>query len=155
MQESSVSKTSSRETPLRKIIQRRSLPDSALESPLAPHLPPLLDRIYRLRGLCSPQELEHKLQLLHKPSFKGLDEAVALLADAVEAQGTVLILGDFDADGATSCALAVTALRSMGLTSVDFLVPNRFEYGYGLTPEIVEVAAAMAPDLIVTVDNGA
>ena len=154
MQELPVSQTASRKTPLHKIIRRRNLPGSAPATPLAPHLPPLLEHIYRLRGLSSPQELEHKLQLLHKPNFKGLTEAVTLLADAVEAQGSVLILGDFDADGATSCALAVTALRSMGLTSVDFLVPNRFEYGYGLTPEIVEVAAAMAPDLIVTVDNG-
>src|SRR5690606_10589713 len=100
------------------------------------------------------EELQHQLAHLYKPHFKGLTEAVNLLADAVVAQANILIVGDFDADGATSCALAVLALRAMGLASVDFLVPNRFEYGYGLTPEIVAVAAAQHPDLIITVDNG-
>lgn len=136
---------------MQKTIRRR--PHSMAE-PLSADLPPLLDRIYRSRGVRSAQELEHRLAHLHHPELKGLDRAVELLADAVEAGANILIVGDFDADGATSCALAVSALRAMGLTSVDFLVPNRFEYGYGLTPEIVQVAAAMAPDVIVTVDNG-
>ncbi|UZJ45178.1 single-stranded-DNA-specific exonuclease RecJ [Marinimicrobium sp. C6131] len=139
---------------MQKTILRRTAPEQAPDTPLAGDLPPLLDRLYRLRGVSRAEELSHKLQHLHKPTFKGLPEAVALLADAVEAQANVLIVGDFDADGATSSALAVMALQAMGLSSVDFLVPNRFEYGYGLTPEIVEVAAAMAPDVIVTVDNG-
>jgi single-stranded-DNA-specific exonuclease len=139
---------------MQKTILRRTPPEHSLETPLAGDLPPLLDRLYRLRGVSRSEELSHKLQHLHKPTFKGLPEAVALLADAVEAQANVLVVGDFDADGATSSALAVMALQAMGLASVDFLVPNRFEYGYGLTPEIVEVAAAMAPDVIVTVDNG-
>lgn len=117
-------------------------------------LPELLQRIYAARGVVRAEELQHQLSQLHKPHFKGLVEAVTLLADAVVAQANILIIGDFDADGATSCALAVLALRAMGLTSVDFLVPNRFEYGYGLTPEIVAVAAAQHPDLIITVDNG-
>ncbi len=136
---------------MQKTIVRREPPQ--IES-LDSQLPELLERIYRLRGVTSSDELEHRLGQLLKPNFKGLDAAVTLLADAVEAQANILILGDFDADGATSCALAVIALRSMGLHSVDFLVPNRFEYGYGLTPEIVGVAAAMAPDVIITVDNG-
>lgn len=117
-------------------------------------LPELLQRIYAARGVVRAEELQHQLAHLHKPHFKGLTEAVNLLADAVVAQANILIVGDFDADGATSCALAVLALRAMGLASVDFLVPNRFEYGYGLTPEIVAVAAAQHPDLIITVDNG-
>jgi single-stranded-DNA-specific exonuclease len=117
-------------------------------------LPELLKRIYATRGVTRAEELQHQLAHLYKPQFKGMNEAVSILADAVVAQANVLIVGDFDADGATSCALAVLALRAMGLTSVDFLVPNRFEYGYGLTPEIVAVAAAQQPDIIITVDNG-
>jgi single-stranded-DNA-specific exonuclease len=83
-----------------------------------------------------------------------MQEAVSILADAVVAQAKIMIVGDFDADGATSSALGVLALRAMGLQDVDFLVPNRFEFGYGLTPEIVTVAAAQMPDVIITVDNG-
>lgn len=77
-----------------------------------------------------------------------------LLADAIEGEARVVVVGDFDADGATSCCLAVSVLREMGLQEVSYLVPNRFEYGYGLTPEIVAIAAERAPDLIITVDNG-
>lgn len=136
---------------MQKIIRRREL--------VAPpafnnQLPLLLQRVYGARGVTRDEELQHHLALLQKPNFKGLSEAVSLLADAVVAQARVMIVGDFDADGATSCALAVLALRGMGLASVDFLVPNRFEYGYGLTPEIVAVAAAQQPDVIITVDNG-
>lgn len=117
-------------------------------------LPLLLQRIYSARGVQNGRELQYQLAHLHKPNFKGLAEAVSLLADAVVAQAKIVIVGDFDADGATSSALAVLALRAMGLSNVDFLVPNRFEYGYGLTPEIVVVAAALQPDIIITVDNG-
>jgi len=91
---------------------------------------------------------------LRPESLKGLDEALDLLEAALREQQRVIILGDFDADGATSCALAITALMAMGLQQVDYLVPNRFEYGYGLTPEIVDVAAGTNPELIITVDNG-
>ncbi len=136
---------------MHKTIQRRE-PPSAL--PFSTELPPLLQRIYAARGIHRPEELQHQLAQLARPDFKGLPEAVSLLADAVVAQARVMVLGDFDADGATSSALAVLALRAMGLASVDFLVPNRFEYGYGLTPEIVAVAAAQEPDMIITVDNG-
>ncbi|WP_323814379.1 single-stranded-DNA-specific exonuclease RecJ [Cellvibrio sp. NN19] len=115
---------------------------------------PLLQRIYSARGVTNERELQYQLANLYKPNFKGMAEAVSLLADAVVAQAKIIVVGDFDADGATSSALAVLALKAMGLSNVDFLVPNRFEYGYGLTPEIVAVAAAQQPDLIVTVDNG-
>ena len=138
---------------MQKKIRRRDIIDQTQAS-LGDQLPNLLQRVYRARGVTQEQELQHHLALLQRPNFKGLPEAVGLLADAVVAQANVLIVGDFDADGATSCALAVLALRAMGLQSVDFLVPNRFEFGYGLTPEIVAVAAAQQPDMIVTVDNG-
>ncbi len=118
-------------------------------------LHPLLARIVASRGIRSADELEHSLdQLLPFTELKGVDEAVTLLAEALEKRWRILIVGDFDADGATSTALAVRTLRLFGTDDVDFLVPNRFEYGYGLTPEIVEVAAQRKPDLIVTVDNG-
>lgn len=115
---------------------------------------PLLQRIYSARGIAHESELQYQLAHLLKPNFKGMPDAVSILADAVIAQAKIIIIGDFDADGATSSALAVLALRAMGLQNVDFLVPNRFEYGYGLTPEIVAVAAAQHPDVIITVDNG-
>lgn len=136
---------------MQKIIKRRTIEQ---KTQFDQSLHPLLQRIYSARGIQHEQELQYQLAQLHKPNFKGLPEAVALLADAVVAQAKIIIVGDFDADGATSSALAVLALRAMGLHNVDFLVPNRFEYGYGLTPEIVAVAAAQQPDLIITVDNG-
>ncbi len=136
---------------MQKTIRRRELTQLVqFDQPLHP----LLQRIYSARGVQHGRELQYQLAHLHKPNFKGLAEAVSLLADAVVAQAKIIIVGDFDADGATSSALAVLALRAMGLSNVDFLVPNRFEYGYGLTPEIVAVAAAQEPDIIITVDNG-
>jgi single-stranded-DNA-specific exonuclease len=136
---------------MQKIIKRRVI-ESQTQFDQSIH--PLLQRIYSARGVQHERELQYQLANLHKPNFKGLDEAVSILADAVVAQAKIMIVGDFDADGATSSALAVLALRAMGLHNVDFLVPNRFEYGYGLTPEIVAVAAAQQPDVIITVDNG-
>jgi len=136
---------------MQKTIRRR---DSIQPIEFQTAIHPLLQRIYSARGVSHERELQYQLANLHKPNFKGLGEAVSLLADAVVAQAKIIIVGDFDADGATSSALAVLALRAMGLHNVDFLVPNRFEYGYGLTPEIVAVAAAQQPDVIITVDNG-
>ena len=129
--------------------------ESKAQSELPADLHPLLARIYGTRNLSSANELEYSLDKLH-PYYllKGIDQATQVLADALDKQRRILIVGDFDADGATSTALAVRALRLFGFRHVDFLVPNRFEYGYGLTPEIVEVAARSKPDLIITVDNG-
>ena len=118
-------------------------------------LPEVLKRVYAGRGIQSPDELALTLdQLLPPDGLRGIADAAALLADAVEGDARVLIVGDFDADGATSCAMAISVLRQMGLREVGYLVPNRFEFGYGLTPEIVDLAAPQTPDLIVTVDNG-
>ena len=136
---------------MQKTIRRRPLGASPAFSS---QVHPLLQRIYAARGVGQEAELHYALANLSKPNFKGLDDAVAILVDAVVAQARVMVVGDFDADGATSSALAVLALRALGLQQVDFLVPNRFEYGYGLTPEIVAVAAAQQPDVIITVDNG-
>ena len=135
------------------LIRRR---EAAISAELqAAALPEALKRIYANRGITHPAELSLTLDQLHPPQqLKGIAEAAELLADAVEGDGRVLVVGDFDADGATSSAMAVSVLRQIGLREVAYLVPNRFEFGYGLTPEIVELAAAQMPDLIVTVDNG-
>jgi single-stranded-DNA-specific exonuclease len=137
---------------LRKQIQRRPLLGDP--SMLPSHLPALVRRVYAARAV-QPHELDFSLaQLLPGESMGGLERAVDLLEAALLAKKKILVIGDFDADGATSSALAIRALRAFGHEQVDFLVPNRFEYGYGLTPEIVELARARQPDLLVTVDNG-
>ena len=118
-------------------------------------LPPLVRRIYSQRPLAALTELELTLSQLIPPArLKGIDAAVDLLEAALKDAEDLLIVADFDADGATSCALALTVLRAFGCAHVDYIVPNRFEYGYGLTPEIVELAKGKNPDLIITVDNG-
>lgn len=118
-------------------------------------LDPLLQRIYSSRGISSQQQLARQLKDLPQPSLMaGISAASERLVSAIYQQQSVLIVGDFDADGATSSALMVLALKAMGLKRVDFLVPNRFDYGYGLTPEIVDLATAKSPHLIITVDNG-
>lgn len=116
---------------------------------------PVLQRVLAARGVGHDSELDLALADLLPPSLlRNIDAAVRLLQDALQVQRRILVLADFDADGATSCALALRCLRAMGFAHVDYLVPNRFEYGYGLTPEIVEVARERAPGLIMTVDNG-
>lgn len=124
--------------------------------PVVQGLHPVLARVYAARGITSADELDYRLtRLLHYQLLKDIDVAASLLATALMNEQRILIIGDFDSDGATSSALAVSALRSFGGQHIDYLVPNRFEYGYGLTPEIVHVAlATKKPHLIVTVDNG-
>jgi single-stranded-DNA-specific exonuclease len=118
-------------------------------------LHPLLRRLYAARGALSQADLDQNLASLNDyRQLSGMDAAVDLLADCLARQQRILVVGDFDADGATSSALLVRALRRFGGEQVDYLVPNRFEYGYGLTPEIVALAAERQPRLIITVDNG-
>ncbi|WP_317928668.1 single-stranded-DNA-specific exonuclease RecJ [Halioxenophilus sp. WMMB6] len=138
---------------MQKTIKRRQ-PD--LQSlPELIHYPPLLKRVFANRQVTSEAELDYRFaNLLDPQQLKGIQAACSLLNQALKEQWSILVVGDFDADGATSSALAVSALKAMGAASVDFLVPNRFQFGYGLTPEIVEVAAQRSPQLIVTVDNG-
>ncbi len=134
-----------------KQIVRRSRGKSA---PLV-DVHPVLQRVYAARAIETAAELDYTLDTLLPPAqLSGLAEAVSLLEQAISGQQRIVVVGDFDADGATSCALSLRALRAMGATDVHYLVPNRFEYGYGLTPEIVAVAAELQPDLIMTVDNG-
>lgn len=118
-------------------------------------LHPVVRRAYAARGVRSDAELSLTLsRLLPVGTLEGIDAAVELLLAHRAAGRKVLVVGDFDADGATSSVLIVRALRAWGFADVDFLVPNRFEFGYGLTPEIVALGATRAPTLIVTVDNG-
>jgi single-stranded-DNA-specific exonuclease len=115
---------------------------------------PRLARLYAARGLEQPGELETRFSGLAAPErLAHVDDAARLLADAIAANEHLLVVADYDADGATACAVAVKALASMG-ARVGFLVPNRFEHGYGLTPEIAREAAKRAPDWLITVDNG-
>ncbi|MGF6482125.1 single-stranded-DNA-specific exonuclease RecJ [Paraburkholderia sp. JPY419] len=118
---------------------------------------PVLARLYASRGVCLPEEVETGLARLVPPvELKGCDAAAALLADALQRQRRMLVVADYDCDGATACAVAVRGLRMFG-ARIDYLVPNRMEHGYGLTPDIVELAARSAagkPDLLITVDNG-
>jgi single-stranded-DNA-specific exonuclease len=117
-------------------------------------MPALLARIYAARGISSKAQLDTGLaQLLPFTQLKNAQEMACLLADAIAAKKSLLIVADYDADGATACAVGLRGLRALG-AQVDFIVPNRFEYGYGLTPEIVRLAAQFKPDIIVTVDNG-
>jgi single-stranded-DNA-specific exonuclease len=137
-----------------KLIRRREPTDTVKWGAGALH--PLLARVYFARGVQSHQELELGLANLIPPSqLHNAERAACMLADALAAQKQILIVGDYDADGATSTTLALAALRSFGAEHVGYLVPNRFEYGYGLTPEIVDLAVSQGkPDLIITVDNG-
>ncbi|CAH3857753.1 Single-stranded-DNA-specific exonuclease RecJ, partial [Serratia marcescens] len=133
-------------------LRRRPAAD---DTHLPASLPPLLRRLYALRGVQAEQELERGVKgMLPWQQLDGIDAAVSLLQQALADGRRIMVVGDFDADGATSTALTVLALRSMGGASVDYLVPNRFEDGYGLSPEVVEQAAARGAELIVTVDNG-
>lgn len=141
--------------PQTSIRRRQPADDTRLSEQLPERLHPVLKRIYLARELQSAAELEHSLKAL--PPFttlKGITAAVELLVDALRAQRHILIVADFDCDGATSCTLGIAALRAMGAGRVSYVVPDRFKYGYGLTPGIVEVAARQSPDLLITVDNG-
>lgn len=133
-------------------IEPRQLPATL---PFLGDLPPLLTRLYAARGVQSEAELDKSLaRLIPFQQLKGIDAAVDLLVTALEQRQRILIVGDFDADGATASTVGMLGLRLLGAAHVDYLVPNRFEYGYGLTPEIVEVAMTREPHLLVTVDNG-
>lgn len=136
-----------------KIIQRPYSSDTATSLEAA-GIAPLLARIYAARGIADAKELDTDIQhLLPFSKLTNAEKMASLLADAIADQKKILIVADYDADGATACAVAVRGLSALG-AHVDFIVPNRFEYGYGLTPEIVRLAKESTPDILLTVDNG-
>jgi single-stranded-DNA-specific exonuclease len=135
------------------IVQRPYITD-ALRHLTENGMPALLARIYAARGIATTSQLDTGLnRLLPFTRLKNAPQMACLLADAIAAKRKLLIVADYDADGATACAVGLRGLRALG-ANVDFIVPNRFEYGYGLTPEIVRLAAQNKPDIIITVDNG-
>jgi len=116
---------------------------------------PVLQKVLSHRKIGSPEEIEYTLgRLTGFNQLMGIEQAVALVINAIQTKQKILIVGDFDADGATSTAVCMRALQMLGHTSVSYLVPNRFDFGYGLSPEIVAVACQNKPDLLITVDNG-
>ena len=132
-------------------IVRREVTGASLSSDLHP----VIDRIYRGRNIANLDDLENGLKgLTHFNVLKGMPHAAQILADAVVQNKRIIIVGDFDADGATSTSVCILALRAMGYHNVDFLVPNRFDFGYGLSVPIVDEAAKQGAEVIVTVDNG-
>lgn len=136
-----------------KIQLRRREADETTELP--DDLPPLLRRLYASRGVRTANDLERSLKgMLHWQTLTGVEKAVEMLHDAFEKNLRIMVVGDFDADGATSTALSVLSLRAMGCDAVEYLVPNRFEDGYGLSPEVVDQAHARGAQMIMTVDNG-
>ncbi len=133
-------------------IQRRPEQDTSL---LPDTIAPLLKRIYLSRGITSVEQLETGARGLHSfQKLHGIQLAVELLFEAIKTNQRIIVVGDFDADGATSSALSVLALRMLGSSNVDYLVPNRFEDGYGLSPEVVDQAIELGAQVIMTVDNG-
>jgi len=135
-------------------ITTRPCPDQARAALEQSGLAPAWARLYAARGVDHPEQIAHRLPLLLPPvGLLHIEHAATLLADAIKDKKRLLIIADYDADGATACAVGVRGLRLLG-AQVDYLVPNRLEHGYGLTPDIVKLAAARQPDLIVTVDNG-
>ena len=132
-------------------IVRREVTGASLSSDLHP----VIDRIYRGRNIANLDDLENGLKgLTHFNVLKGMPQAAQILANAVVQNKRIIIVGDFDADGATSTSVCILALRAMGYQNVDFLVPNRFDFGYGLSVPIVDEAAKQGAEVIVTVDNG-
>ncbi len=135
-------------------IKQRQFNEKVVSTLISEGINPLLARLYAARGVIAKSELETSLSGLISPEqLTNSGEMAKLLADVIAANKKILVIGDYDADGATATAVAVKGLKSVG-ANVDFLVPNRFEYGYGLTPEIVALAATLKPDILITVDNG-
>lgn len=139
----------------RTIRRRERVDDSVLQGDWPSQLSPLLRRVYAARGAHSYALAQPRLnQLLPPDALLGIDAAARLLADAMAADRHIVVVGDFDCDGATACAVAVRGLRLLGATQVSYAVPNRIVHGYGLSPALVEDLAGMRPDLLVTVDHG-
>ena len=135
-------------------IQKRLVNEVAYQNLVSMDIPSVLARLFAARNIHSAEQISTELTHLYKPDvMRDINKAASLLADAIEAKQKLLVVADYDADGATACAVAIRGLRALG-ADCDYLVPNRFEFGYGLTPEIVQLAYTKKPDWLITVDNG-
>lgn len=133
-------------------IQRRQ---PVMSNPIDPKLPAILDKLYRNRGITDISQVQTQIKnLRHYKELKGIERASILICDAIFANLSICVIGDFDADGATSTAIMMLSMKAFGHANVDYLVPNRFDFGYGLSPQIVDVAKQNGAQLIITVDNG-
>jgi len=136
----------------KKILTR---PVPAIDHTLPADLHPILTRVYLARGVRAREELDLSLKRLPGPgTLRGIDTMASRLTEAIERQKRILVVADYDADGATACALAVSGLRALGAAQVGFIVPDRFRHGYGLSPSLVEAALPQRPEVLLTVDNG-
>ena len=134
-------------------VKRRENP--SVDAFAETQLPEVLQRVYANRGVTDPAHLELSIQQIHSPNLlMRMEEAVELVFDAIKQDKPIIIVGDYDADGATSTALSMRGLKSLGAQNLSYLVPNRFKFGYGLTPKIVDLCEKMGSKLIITVDNG-
>jgi exonuclease RecJ (EC 3.1.-.-) len=134
-------------------ITRRAVSHEPL--PGGEHLPPLIQRLYQSRGIQHADEVNYSLKKLsHADAMPGIDKAAELIIQAAGQHKNIYIVGDFDADGATATALMVQVLRQIGATNIDYMVPNRFDYGYGLSGQLVDELAQHNCEFIITVDNG-
>jgi len=133
-------------------LQRREISNNKDQLPT--DMSPVLRRVLLAREVTTQAQLDLSLQQLMRPDFNGIQQAAELLAKAIRQQHKIVIIGDFDADGATGTALAIVGLRAMGAMHLDYCVPNRFEFGYGLSSALVEAIQPQQPQLLVTVDNG-
>ena len=132
-------------------IQRRH---AVTPTPIDSQLPSILDRLYRNRGVTDVAQIQTQIKKLrHYNELKGIEVASNLICEAIKQSKAICIIGDFDADGATSTAICMLALKAFGHKNVDYLVPNRFDFGYGLSPEIVDVSYQQKAAFIITVDN--
>jgi len=137
---------------MRKIIRRRFIPD---QNSLSDQIHPVLKRVFAARNVVSDQQLDYRLQqLVPFEQLRDIDKAVNLLINAICHERRIIIAADYDADGATACAVAIRGLRAMGVAQIGYVVPDRFRHGYGLTPALVEIAARWQPDVLMTVDSG-
>ncbi len=140
----------SNSAPKREIVERTPVCQTTLKG-----IHPVLDRVYRNRGVKNPEELDYSLtNLLHPAGLANLNDAVEIIFEAVQADASILIAGDYDADGATSCALAYLVLTAFGVRRVGFACPDRVQFGYGLSEKFVDYLSEAQPDLLITVDNG-
>ncbi|MCB1605314.1 MAG: DHH family phosphoesterase, partial [Xanthomonadales bacterium] len=134
-------------------IKRREVPETNNLEGLG--LSKLIQRLYLSRGITEPSQINYKLQnLLHSSKLSNIKKAAGIVVSCIQKNEKIVIVGDFDADGATATALSIRAIKAFGYDNIEYLVPNRFDFGYGLSSQLIPILQSMQTDLIITVDNG-